>query len=358
MTAASGVVKRHWAILRMIPVEPRKITARAIAQEVSTLTREKIHYRSIQRDLIKLQEIFPDLICDDRDRTYGWAWRKGSERIEFPAMDGYTALGFRLMELHLKNLLPTEAKRHLQSYFTRATSVLAENAQGALTQWQDLVRIVPRELPRLAPKIPEGVMTSVYDALLEGRKLRVIYQPAAAKRARGPYELNPLGLLLTHHIYYLVATAWDYTDVRHYALHRMQQAEKLEKAAIPLPGFSLDQHLAQGEFEIPVGHATVNLKLRIAPPLDGYLLEAPLSTDQKIEADGSGTTILTASLHDTLELRRWILAQGARVTVLAPKTLRREIRNSLGEAREGYEPPRGVRRQPMPRRSRMNRSRK
>ncbi len=337
MTTASGVLKRHWAILRMIPLEPRKVTARVIASEVARLTRETIDYRSIQRDLVKLQDCFPALVSDRRDKTYGWSWKQGSERMEFPAMDGYTALSFRLMELNLKNLLPPEARRHLEGYFTRAGSVLAEHAQGALTRWQDLVRIVPRELPRLAPKVSEAVANPVYDALLEGRKLRVTYRSAASRLPGDPYELNPLGLLLTHHSYYLVATAWHYQDVRHYALHRMEMAEKLSEQATPLPGFNLDQHLAQGEFQIPLGKTRIQLKLGITPPLDRYLDEAPLARDQKMESRGRNAKTLTATVQNTRELRRWILGQGDSVTVLAPRELRQEIANTLKRAQAGYQ---------------------
>ncbi|GIR10868.1 MAG: hypothetical protein CM15mP22_2880 [Gammaproteobacteria bacterium] len=38
------------------------------------------------RDLVALEQTLP-LVCDSRDKPYGWSWAKGSEGIQAPAMD-------------------------------------------------------------------------------------------------------------------------------------------------------------------------------------------------------------------------------------------------------------------------------
>ena len=339
MTIASGVMRRQWAMLRMIPAAPRKISVRDIEEGVRNLTGEDIHERSVQRDLVKIRDVFPDLHCDTRAKGYGWYWRKHAERIEFPAMDGYTALSFRLMEQHAKDLLPPVVQRHLQGYFTRAGSVLATYADGALTRWQDLVRVASRDLQRIPPKVSDAVAAAVYDALLEGKRLRVVYQPVDASQPREPYELNPLGLVLVNQVYYLVATAWDYDDVRQYALHRIRSAEKLVIPAIPLQNFNLDNYLAAGEFEIPVSDKPLRLKLRMHADLAQHVEEAPLANDQQVKEEHQGWKTVSATVNDTWQLRWWILSQGKYVEVLGPKRLRSEIARTLKGALARYAKP-------------------
>ncbi len=338
MTIASGVMRRQWTMLRMIPAAPRRISVRDIEKQVR-LTGEVIHRRSIQRDLVKLQEEFTDLLCDERGSQHGWYWGNGAERVEFPAMDGYTALSFRLMELHTKDLLPPVVRRHLQGYFTRAGSVLAMHAYGALTRWQDLVRVASRDLQRIPPKVSDAVATAVYDALLEGKRLRVVYQPVDASQPREPYELNPLGLVLVNQVYYLVATAWDYDDVRQYALHRMRSAEKLSGLATRIKGFNLDDYLAAGEFEIPVSDKPLRLKLRMHADLARHVEEAPLANDQQVKEEHQGWKTVSATVNDTWQLRWWILSQGKYVEVLGPKRLRSEIARTLKGALARYAKP-------------------
>ncbi len=338
MTIASGVMRRQWTMLRMIPAAPRRISVRDIEKQVR-LTGEVIHRRSIQRDLVKLQEEFTDLLCDERGSQHGWYWGNGAERVEFPAMDGYTALSFRLMELHTKDLLPPVVRRHLQGYFTRAGSVLAMHADGALTRWQDLVRVASRDLQRIPPKVSDAVATAVYDALLEGKRLRVVYQPVDASQPREPYELNPLGLVLVNQVYYLVATAWDYDDVRQYALHRMRSAEKLSGLATRIKGFNLDDYLAAGEFEIPVSDKPLRLKLRMHADLARHVEEAPLANDQQVKEEHQGWKTVSATVNDTWQLRWWILSQGKYVEVLGPKRLRSEIARTLKGALARYAKP-------------------
>jgi predicted DNA-binding transcriptional regulator YafY len=330
MSVASGVIKRQWAMLKMIPPEPRRMSVREIEAGVYDQTGESIHVRSIQRDLEKLQDVFPGLACDKRGKEYGWYWQKQAERVVFPAMDGYTALSFRLMELYTKDLLPPVVRRHVQGYFTRAGSVLAMNAESALTRWQNLVRVVTRDVHRIPPRVSDDVATAVYGALLEGKRLKVVYQPADITQPRKPsYELNPLGLVLVNQVYYLVATAWDYDDVRQYALHRMRSAEKLATRAIPLDGFNLDEYLAAGEFEIPLSEKPMRVKLRMQAFLARQVEEVPIAKDQQAKVDGPDWKLITATVNDTLQLRWWILSLGNEIEVMAPKRLRKEIEQML-----------------------------
>ena len=132
-----------------------------------------------------------------------------------------------------------------------------------------------------------------------------------------------------------MATAFDYQDVRLYALHRFKEATICyETVKIP-KGFSLDQYVQDGALQFG-SPAPIDLVLKIAPEMARYLTEAPLSKNQKIQANDDGHT-LTASVKDTWQLRWWLLSQGASVEVVAPMALRQAIAKTLSQAAKLYE---------------------
>ena len=65
------------------------------------------------------------------------------------------------------------------------------------------------------------------------------------------------------------------------------------------------------------------------------MTETPLTMDQQLEPVGEELR-LTATITDSWQLRWWILAQGAGITVLEPNTLRQEIAQTLKRTLKGY----------------------
>jgi hypothetical protein len=69
----------------------------------------------------------------------------------------------------------------------------------------------------------------------------------ADELAQAVVALHPLGLVFREGASYLVATAFEYVDVRLYALHRMRSASLSDRRARRLPGFDLDAFIAAGD---------------------------------------------------------------------------------------------------------------
>ncbi|SCC92860.1 hypothetical protein THIX_30088 [Thiomonas sp. X19] len=80
---------------------------------------------------------------------------------------------------------------------------------------------------------------------------------------------------------YLVATVFDYPDVRTYAVHRMHSAAVLDQHAQPPEAFDLDAYIASGAMQFGAGRS-IRLKARIAESLAQVLRETPLAADQAI----------------------------------------------------------------------------
>ena len=155
--------------------------------------------------------VFP-ISCETRGRTNHWFWTDPHALTQIPSMSPPTAFALRLAADYLRPIMPPSALGLLEAYFNHADSVLEGTALG---RWADKAAIIARGPVLTPPAVPAGVQDAVYAALMENRKVEVAYRAKAQKRARR-IVLNPLGIVVRAGIVYLVATSWDYPDVRHY----------------------------------------------------------------------------------------------------------------------------------------------
>ena len=131
---------------------------------------------------------------------------------------------------------------------------------------------------------------------------------------------------------YLVASAWDYTKVQLYALHRFSKVEILKDAVRVPEGFSLDESIANGMAEFSSQSTPIQLQIRCTEWVANYLAETPLSADQTIEPEADGWVRLTATVNDTWQLHWWLMGQGAGLEVVAPDGLRQKVATALADA--------------------------
>jgi len=310
---------RQWTLLRMIPRFPKKVSTQDLIHHLSASGFD-VGDRKIQRDLNKLSEIFP-IESDRRSKPYGWYWPKDVCVMDVPCMDTHTALAFWLAEQHLQPLLPNDTEKRLQGYFKTATQVLGQiHSDKGAAAWQEKVRVLHHGPIRQAVAIDPDIQHEVYEALLYNRRLNVTYQPPWHEGSK-EYEINPLGLVFKDSITYLVCSMWDYPDMRQLALHRMLTAQALNIPASTPDGFILDDYIASGELEYPVGDS-IELKAWISGNLASLLNERPLSDDQGIEKQDDKQLLLCATVQDTNELRWWLLGFGDQVEVLEPAEFR------------------------------------
>src|ERR1700744_4462720 len=72
----SSAIVGQWMILSMLPTRPRRIDSGGIAAGLRSRGVE-VHWRTIQRDLIELADVFP-IVADERAKPFGWRWADDS----------------------------------------------------------------------------------------------------------------------------------------------------------------------------------------------------------------------------------------------------------------------------------------
>ncbi|MDE0130056.1 MAG: WYL domain-containing protein [Gammaproteobacteria bacterium] len=322
MRRAVDTVFRYLAILQCIPAHPaRKTTARILTELRERDPEFNVNARTMQRDLEYLSGRFP-ITCETVGRTNHWYWIDSHAMTQLPAMTEHTAFALRLANEYLRPLMPPATLRLLDSYFQHANRLLKGSALG---RWANRARIVSRGPELMPPPVREDVQRVAYDALLNNRLLEINYRSRSQGRSQ-PLTLNPLGLVFRETVAYLVASAWDYPDVRHYALHRMSKARLSSRPATTPPGFRLASHIQDElRFSYPLTSEKIPLRVAVSLEVAEHLAERLLSGDQRITRQTGDRVLVEASVADTQELRWWLLGFGSAVEVLSPASLREEF---------------------------------
>ncbi len=334
---------RQWEMMRMLTVSRSDSKHDGRWDKASEITAKlndasyDVSVRTVQRDLKELSEIFPIELNDKNMRDYGWRWIKGAN-LDIPGMSVPEALAMRLVETHLKQLLPASMLDGLSGVFSLAQSKLdkvEKQNNNHSKDWLNKVRVVPPAQPLLPPVVNEAVQAAIYQGLLADKQLTARYQSASSDQPKD-YVLHPLGLIMRGAVTYLVASAWDYDEARLYALHRFSQVEILDAAAKTPEGFNLDAAIASGLADFANQGEPIKLEIRCADWVAAHLAETPLSADQKAEPEVDDWVRITATVNDTWQLRWWLMGQGDGVEVCAPENLRLKISTSLEEALRQY----------------------
>ena len=317
-------VLRQWEMLRLLPKAPSPQTTAKQLREMLEDAGYEVDERTVQRDLRALSKAFP-IDLQDRSPPYGWRWNRDA-RFDIPSMPLAEAVALELVEQHLRPLLPPPQLNMLRSLFEAARKCLEGAGQGSgLSNWTERVRVVPPSLNFQPPSVDIEVQDVLYEALLKRKQILADYENVAGETTKG-ITLNLIGLVQRGPLVFLIATAWDYQDVRQFALHRFQSAQILETPTIEPEGFKFDQYLASGAMEIIENSDKIAIKLCIDQRQARYLSETPLSDDQilKEDAQKEGWFILSATVNDTAQLRWWLRAHATECEVLEPALLRQE----------------------------------
>ena len=334
MSESKDTLFRYLTLLQLIPPLPRFVSTPVLLEKLE----ERgffVDVRSLQRDLRgKLSRYFP-IVCHDQEKPFRWSFDSEAQPPLF-AMDMPALLAFHLAENHLGHLLPPNVMALLEPQFRAARRQLLGMAQNGLAQWPARVRALPNGKALLPAEIDPRVWEAIAAALVERRQLRVDYL-SRSKGESKTITLHPAGLVSRHSVSYLVGTAYDYDDLRQFALHRILRAELLEEQSRESDGGDIDRYIASGAFASRQAGEDVELIADVHPQVAWLLNETPLSREQSIEPlpDGDWHRLRAVVPLDQ-ETLWWIFGLNDNIRVHAPAVWAAEIRQRLENMRRLY----------------------
>ncbi len=291
-----------------------------------------VDVRTIQRDLTTLETKFM-LMCRTEGRTNHWYWSRKQVPLEIPGISNITAITLLLVKDYLSPLLPRSVLNELNPYMSKAREVLKGTK---FERWGSRVRMIQRGPLLAPPTVQAEVRDTIYKSLLEDVQVEVDYRSRGSDEFR-KIRINPLGLVVREGVFYLVATFWQYTDIRQLALHRMTNPTIVDERSRKPRTFSLKRYIETEEaFAYPASAKQLNLKVLFDADAAFHLTERPLAEDQRLTQSNDGRILLRARVPNTAELRWWLLGFGDQVEILSPVDLRREFQSTASRMVERY----------------------
>lgn len=326
---ARDVLARQWAILQLIPREPRSISAADLHVRLKDMG-FGCSRRTVERDLNQLESFGFGLTRDDTAVPNLWYWYKDAG-LNLPAMTVSDALLLTMVRDYLAPILPPTVTAVLEPQFKTAQDLLESTSKtNPMATWRDKVVSIPAMQRLIAPELAHGVVDEVANALIHQRKLSVIYRSRSTGK-QSELTLNPLGLVQRGQVFYLVATSGEYPDLRLYALHRINNARTLPESITVVDGFDpaafdLHDYVAKGFADFGRGEEVV-LELLTSAGVTEHLHECRLSLDQVIEPVATNTreetdatngwSRIRATVQDTQQLHWWLRGLGDGVKVVS-----------------------------------------
>lgn len=332
MSTPKDTLNRLLTLVQLIPRYPRRISTNALLEGLKNGGYD-VDSRTIQRDLKRLESEF-SAICDDSSKPHKWSLQRD---LKLQHLDTPSALALHLAETQVHNLLPQSVIDEIDPLFAAAKQHLNNLQHNKLANWADRVRTIPNGKTLLAAEIKPNVWQQVTEALLSNQQLQVNYL-SRTKGENKQLQLHPIALVARTTITYLIATVGDYSDPRHFALHRIDSAQCLETPAQQPPDFNLDNYIANGAFALRQHPETVELIADIHPQQAWLLTETPLSLQQELTSlPDSDWFRLHATVPLDQETLWWIFGLNNRIRVHAPQVWVEQIREAVADMQNFYQ---------------------
>ena len=319
-TNIRDTMMRHWQLMQLLPRHPASVTSKLIHERVADAGYQ-VTRRTIERDLQGLIEAGFPVVSDTSQEPYLWSWDARTPTFTLPTPSVSDALLLAMVKDYVGPMLPPQMLDALRPYLDRAVQVLdSAKSHNTLAGWRDKVHAVLPTQALIAPDVDPEVHRVVSDALMQEMQLEITYDSMSGKKGQ-TMTVHPHAIIHRGQMTYVIGTCWNYTDMRHLALHRIKKATNTLISMVKQADFNLPAYLAQGHGDF--GDGTMrDLDIRVSPGLGEYLAECKLTTDQVLAKvdEPEGWYRLQARLRDTPQLRWWLLSQGGELVVLDKST--------------------------------------
>lgn len=292
---------------------------------------------TLYRDLAFLRDVLGaplDSVGEDDGQGYRYAIEEG-ERFELPGLwlTSEELAALMALESLIARSDPGVLAGALAPFRARVEKLLNEHAG---TQRQPLDRI--RVIPWGARKLDQQVFRAVAGAVLARKQLKFRYR-ARTTGADSVRHVSPQRLTHYRDNWYLDAYDHDKEALRSFAVDRIGMVEQLDQSAIDRAERELDDTLA-ASYGIFAGAPRAWATLRFSAKAARWVADEHWHSLQEGRWLADGGYELKVPYSNSRELVMDVLRYGPDAQVVAPQSLREEIRILHKLALDEYERPR------------------
>jgi predicted DNA-binding transcriptional regulator YafY len=342
----------------------RKILQRAgtpmateeLHEELVEWSSSKVYPRNTRRDLAELAEAglligLPKGSGPNRRSKY-WALGRGSFDLALSPEESMTLTAIFQHAERFGFWATSDELTKLRDY--AAGEIRSHSAQRLIADGR--ISTGTRFTVLQPGKYRPAHLALIQKAMIDGRSLKVHYNPRGSGGIECTYLLKPLALAYQDSNVYLSAFVareeWhgaepspDATRGKYSSngpgttcalmLHRMLNVT-MAREDVPEPA-NYDVRSPNAQRDLMTVHADepIDLELRLRDNLHNRLTENALAADQVVEREGA-RWLLRCKILDTQGLRLFLLSNAADIEVIAPSQLRDHIRGELKDALAQY----------------------
>jgi predicted DNA-binding transcriptional regulator YafY len=219
----------------------------------------------------------------------------------------------------------------IRSALAKIRASLGPELNEFLARLSEAITVAPG--PHKRYEAVRDVIRALNEAVLERRTVRIEYTTArtgkVSRRDLDPYRVWYRGGAL-----YVIGHDHRSGEVRTFAVDRIRDPV-LQEERFELPDdFDFEARTASA-FGVAAG-PVARVRIRFAPPLAPHVREHVWHPSQELRDQDDGGVELAMEVGAGYELRNWVLSFGADAEVLAPESLRAEVKAELARAAARY----------------------
>lgn len=321
----SQQLTRQWRLLQVLEASRAGKTVSELVEAVGAPR------RTIYRDLDDLQDAgFP---VYHEDEAHRWGLIEGWRFKVPPPFTPTELMSLWLYRDLLQAFQGTPFYDSLEEVFRKVQACLSGETLGYLERIKSgfSVGIKPyKDYARV-----RGILNQVNQAVLDCRRLEIAYKPLRTDK-EVTRKVDPYRVWFFEGSLYLIAHCHLRGEVRMFVLDRMKMVRTTAERFPAPEDFDLDEFLRHS-FKVMRGDQLHRVRVRISPAWARWAAEKTWHQSQEAEEQEDGGVILSFTVADAGEVKRWVLGFGPEAEVLEPPSLRRELRDDLKRSLVRYQ---------------------
>jgi predicted DNA-binding transcriptional regulator YafY len=324
--ARGDQLARQWRIIQTL------ITSRH-GKSVADLAADlQCHTRTVYRDLEALQAAGFPVYTERADGKNLWCLldsAKHSIPIPFTLPELMALYFSRGMMGVLKDTVFYDS---LVSLFEKIKTTLPDEYITYLGQIEK--SLVVRSKPHKQYAQLRNVIEKVSQAAIDRNYIQIDYYTMSRKK-KARRKVAPYKIWFFDGTFYLIGHCGLRQDIRIFAMDRIQNLALLDEVFEIPEYFNVDEFM-KSSFGVFQGQP-VPVRIRFEAEIADYIRERTWHETQNIEVQNDGSIIFEAEVAGTEEIKYWVLKWGAKARVLAPESLREEMRLEADAMLKSYE---------------------
>ena len=303
------------------------------ASELYNQFDERVTLRTIQRDLIAIQEAGIPLMCSKNENKENvWSFSREYRNMIPPAIQKNELLSMYALKSYLKEFAGTNIESHLKSTIDKLENIVPGDVYTELEGKEDFVW--DQDYGNFDYTEFGQILEEIIQVIIDKCWIKITYRSASTADAK-TYSVFPYCLFSYHGALYLVVYAPDYNNTLSLLLHKIESTERIENPGETVPVFNLAQ-FKNDRFGV-FGGDPQKVQLLINKDYISYFQNRQWHPTQKVKFQKDGNLLLEMDVPLSPELQTWILGWHEAIRVLAPIALIKEIKLKVNKIAEMYD---------------------